>query len=124
MFTDRLHNVGNPPIFQYHQELLNLQILISRMASPLYRIKFDYNDTDPDDLEHLRHLSFKETEGSRIVEEKKQENIGVYYKGVRLWKINIGSEDKPKMASIGYYLDDQTISEVVTPLKEYEDLFP
>nr|KUM49348.1 hypothetical protein ABT39_MTgene3897 [Picea glauca] len=32
--------------------------------------------------------------------------------------------EKPKMASIGDYWDEQTLSEIETLLKEYEDLFP
>lgn len=38
-------------------------------------------------------------------------------------KMNIGIEDRTKLASIGDYWDDQTTQEIFDLLKEYEDLF-
>ena len=61
LFIDKLWNVGNPPICQYNQQLLNLHIPINRMETPLHYGKVDKIDSDPNDLAHLRYLSFKET---------------------------------------------------------------
>ena len=42
-----------------------------------------------------------------------------------LWKkVNIGTEETPKITSIGNYWDDKTIGQVVDLLREYQDLFP
>jgi hypothetical protein len=41
-----------------------------------------------------------------------------------LQKVNIGSIDHPKIASIGDYWDEQTMNGVHSLLQEYEDLFP
>jgi hypothetical protein len=40
-----------------------------------------------------------------------------------LWKVNIGSEENPKIASKGDYWDEKTMNEVHNLLREYEDLF-
>jgi hypothetical protein len=39
-------------------------------------------------------------------------------------KVNIGTNDNPKMASIGYYWDEQIIERIIELLCEYSDLFP
>jgi hypothetical protein len=41
-----------------------------------------------------------------------------------LRKVNIGSEDHPKIAYIGDYWDEQTMNEIQSLLQEYKDLFP
>jgi hypothetical protein len=41
-----------------------------------------------------------------------------------LRKVNIGSVENPKIASIGDYWDKQAIDEVHNLLWEYEDMFP
>ena len=38
--------------------------------------------------------------------------------------MNLETEEKPKIASVGDYWDEKTMSEVAALLKEYEDLFP
>ena len=39
-------------------------------------------------------------------------------------KHNIGMDEKPKMPTIGDYLDEEIVSWAVELLKEYEDIFP
>lgn len=39
-------------------------------------------------------------------------------------KVNIGSEEEPKFATIGYYWDEETISKERDLLHEYKELFP
>ena len=38
--------------------------------------------------------------------------------------VNIGSEEQPKLATIGDYWDDEMVSKVTQLLHEYQDLFP
>ena len=38
--------------------------------------------------------------------------------------VNIGSEDQPKLTTIGDYWDDEMVSKVTQLLHEYQDLFP
>jgi hypothetical protein len=43
---------------------------------------------------------------------------------IKVNKVNIGTTEHPKMASIGYYWDDPTIESIIELLHEYNDLFP
>jgi hypothetical protein len=80
---------------------------------------------DPDDLEELRHLTFQESEGSREVKDTISNDVSSSYtKPLKLWKVNIGTDEHPKLASIGDYWDEQTMTEIQALLWEYEDLFP
>jgi hypothetical protein len=47
----------------------------------------------------------------------------VYAKPLRMHKVNIGTEDKPKFANIGDYWNDETVEKIVDLLHEYQDLF-
>jgi CTP:phosphocholine cytidylyltransferase-like protein len=69
-------------------------------------------------------LSFKESKGSRVVKNTfPAESSSSYTEPLKLHKVNIGSEDHPKIASIGDYWDEQTMTEIQALLHEYEDLF-
>jgi hypothetical protein len=66
---------------------------------------------DPNDLEDLKHLRFKEYEGTRVVKDTNSDDVNSSYsKPQNLRKINIGSEEHPKLASIGDYWDEQTMT--------------
>jgi CTP:phosphocholine cytidylyltransferase-like protein len=43
---------------------------------------------------------------------------------IKVKKVNIGTIEHPKMASIGYYWDEQTVEIITKLLREYNDLFP
>jgi hypothetical protein len=43
---------------------------------------------------------------------------------LKIKKVNIGTEEMLKIASIGNYWDDRTIGQVADLLQEYQDLFP
>jgi hypothetical protein len=43
---------------------------------------------------------------------------------IKVKKVNIGIVENPKMASIGDYLDEQTVESITELLREYNDLFP
>jgi len=47
-----------------------------------------------------------------------------YNKPMKLWKVNIGSEEHPKITSVGDYWDEKTMTKIQARLWEYEDLFP
>jgi len=62
-------------------------------------------DLNEDDLKGLRHLSFKESEGGESIRD------APHLKHMKLCEHNIGTEENPKLASIGDYWDDQTTKE-------------
>ena len=39
-------------------------------------------------------------------------------------KVNIGMDENPKLVNVGYYWDEETISQINDLLREYWDLFP
>jgi hypothetical protein len=54
-------------------------------------------------------------EGSREIEDTiPSHSCSSYNHSLKLWKVNIGSAVNPKIYSIGYYWDEQTINEVQT----------
>ena len=61
-------------------------------------------DGDPEDdgLEDLRHLYFEEKEGERNVN-KEPPTEGVHLRPLKTKKLNIGTEEKPKLATVGDY---------------------
>lgn len=76
-----------------------------------------------DDLEELGNFQFKEFEGERSIKDDPINNSS-HLKPLKLCKHDIGIEDKPKLASISDYWDEQTTKEIFDVLKEYEYLFP
>jgi hypothetical protein len=48
----------------------------------------------------------------------------VFVVPIKMKKVNIGTNDNPKMASIGDYWDEQTVERITKLLHEYNDLFP
>ena len=72
-------------------------------------------DPEDDGLEDLRHLYFEEKEGEWNVNEE------LATEGVHLWplktkKLNIGTEEKPKLATVGDYWDEETTKEIFSLL--------
>ena len=61
-------------------------------------------DGDPEDdsLEDLRHLYFDEKEGEQSISEEPTTE-GVHLQPLRTKKLNIGMEEKPKLATVGDY---------------------
>jgi len=66
---------------------------------------------EEDGLEVLRHLAFEETEGERGICESPSIE-GTHLLLVNLRKQNVGTEDKPKIASVGDYWDEHTTKEI------------
>ena len=47
-----------------------------------------------------------------------------YSEPLKTFKVNIGTAEVPKFASIGDYWDEQTMCRITKLLHEYQDLFP
>jgi hypothetical protein len=43
---------------------------------------------------------------------------------IKVKKVNIGTVEQPKMASIGDYWGEKTVESIIELLREYNDLFP
>jgi len=87
-----------------------------------YNLATDGGD-DESDEEDLRHLDIAETEGEREVQGPDLK-IPDVTKPLKIKKVNIGSEERPKFANVGYYWDDETVSKIKKLLHEYQELFP
>ena len=74
-------------------------------------------DEDP------RNVSIPDSEGERAIAGPPLQTIDVI-KTMKLWEVNIGIEEQPKLAKIGDYWDDDTVGKVAELLTEYQDLFP
>jgi hypothetical protein len=71
----------------------------------------------------LRNIQIKEAEGEREVEGRNLESK-VITALIKVKKVNIGTVENPKMASIGDYWDEQIVESIIELLHEYNDLFP
>ena len=48
----------------------------------------------------------------------------MFYAPIKVNKINIGTTENPKMASIEDYWDEKTVERITELLRKYNDLFP
>jgi hypothetical protein len=88
---------------------------------PLQKLQGCYNinvdeDNDP------RKVNIMEREGQRDVEGLGVE-IPFIGKSIKIKKVNIGTEQKPKLANARDYWDASTIEKITKLLHEYKDLF-
>ena len=75
------------------------------------------------DEEDPCNIQITEIEGEREVKGPYLESE-VFVAPIKVKKVNIGTNDNPKMASIGDYWDEQTIERIIELLSKYIDLFP
>lgn len=80
-------------------------------------------ERDEDDLEGLQHLTFHQTKVERGILEGPVTDAP-HLLPVKLRKHNIGTDEKPKLTSIGDYWDEQTTKQIFDLLRDYKDLFP
>ena len=59
-------------------------------------------DLEDDSLEDLRHLYFDEKEGERRISEELTTE-GVHLQPLNTKKLNIGTDEKPKLTTVGDY---------------------
>ena len=60
------------------------------------------SESEDDSLEDLRHMYFEETEGEWNIKEEPTTE-GVHLLLLKTKKLNIGMEEKPKLATVGDY---------------------
>ena len=75
------------------------------------------------DEDDLCNIHIEEAEGERYVEGPPIESK-VISMPIKVKKVNIGTIEHPKMASIGDYWDEQTVERITELLRVYSDLFP
>jgi hypothetical protein len=75
------------------------------------------------DEDDPRDIQIEEVEGERDVERPPIE-LEVISAPIKVKKVNIGTTEQPKMASIGDHWDEQTVESITKFLHEYNDLFP
>lgn len=80
-------------------------------------------EPEGDDLEGLRHLTFKQFEGEQNIEYGPV-TTGLQLQHMNLWKYNISSKGKQKLTSIRDYQYEQTTKEIFDLLREYEYFLP
>lgn len=76
-----------------------------------------------DEDEEPHNMNIPESKGSRKVQGLKFEIPEVAEK-FKTKKINIGTKEDPKLASIRDYWDDETVGHIIDLLQEYQDFFP
>jgi hypothetical protein len=81
-----------------------------------YNINVDEDD-DP------RNVNIAETKGQRDIEGPRVE-LPFIGQPIKIKKVNIGTEQAPKLANVGDYWGDATIDKITKLLHEYQDLFP
>jgi hypothetical protein len=96
-----------------HEHLPEYNLYPSNIRIPMVCTKIDEDWGDPEELEELRHLTFQESIGTREFKDTILGDISSSYtQPLKLWKVNIGSEDHSKMESIGDCWDEQTMIEI------------
>jgi hypothetical protein len=75
------------------------------------------NEDDP------HNIQITEIEGEVEVEGPSLE-LELFVAPIKVKKTNIGTDENPKMASIGDYWDEKTIERITKLLREYNYLFP
>lgn len=82
-----------------------------------------HNITIEYQYEYPRNISILESKGEHAIVRPPLQTVDVT-KPLKLREVNIGTVEQPKLAKIGDYWDDDTVSKVAELLTEYQDLFP
>ena len=77
----------------------------------------------PEDDDELHNISIPEKEGSRDVAAPDIPTDPMN-RPLKIRKVNIGTEENPKFASVGDYWDEETMENITDLLHEFQDLFP
>jgi hypothetical protein len=76
-----------------------------------------------DEYDDPRNVNIEETKGQRDIE-----GLGVELpfigQPIKIKKVNIETEQTPKLENVGDYWDEATIDKITELLHEYQDLFP
>eukprot|EP00253_Pinus_taeda_P026519 PITA_26519 len=95
----------------------------SHYTEPLIFALECYNVNTEEDDEDLQKVNITETEGYHEVQGPLIEYLNITPL-VKTKQVNIGTEAKPKYATLDDFWDDATVDKVVEILHEYQDLFP
>jgi hypothetical protein len=101
------------PLLEQEEDKWNVPL---QWLQGCYNINVDEDD-DP------RNVNISKTRGKRDIE-----GLGIELpfvgQPIKINKVNIGTEQEPKLENVGYYWDDATIGKITKLLHEYHDLFP
>ena len=75
------------------------------------------------DDDELWNINIPETEGSRDVAAPDVPTDPMS-QPLKIQKVNIGTEENPKFASVGDYWDEKTMARITNLLHEFQYLFP
>ena len=78
---------------------------------------------EPEDDDELQNINILETEGSRDVAAPDVPTDPMS-QSLNIRKVNIGTKENPKFASVGEYWDEETMAKITNLLHEFQDLFP
>jgi hypothetical protein len=91
-------------------------------TAPFQKLQGCYNINSNED-DDPRKVNIAEKEGHMNVEGPGVE-LPFIGKPIKINKVNIGTEETPKLANVGDYWDVSTIDKITELLHEYQDLFP
>jgi hypothetical protein len=112
-FIDEVNPIHPPIVCPKHEYLIHHSLYPYLARLPAVGLTVERDPEDLDDVEELRNLTFQESEGSRGVEDTIPNDVlSSYTKPLKLWKVIIGTDEHPKLASIGDYWDEQTMTEI------------
>jgi hypothetical protein len=125
IFIDNSNKRSNSVVCPKHNQELQTKLHFPLTEKPIECYHISRDSEILDDLEELRNLAIKETEGSREIQNTiPNQTNSSYNHPLKLRKINIGTIEQPKIAMVGDYWDEKTGQEIHILLREYEDLFP
>jgi hypothetical protein len=93
LFTEEFNLTYLPTFYLEYEYMLHASLHPSPAQISMTCGKVDKYPEDPEDLEELRNLTFKESKGARPVKNTLSDYLSSSYtKPLKLWKVNIGSE--------------------------------
>jgi hypothetical protein len=104
IFIENSNQKSNLVVCAKHSQEIQTNIHLTLDKKPIEFYNIDRDSESPDDLEELRNLAIKETEGKREIQ-----NIipiqtdSSYNHPSKLCKFNIGTSEQPKIAMVGDY---------------------
>jgi hypothetical protein len=125
LFTTNSNKRSNFVVCPKHTQELQTKLHLPLTEKPIECYQISKDSESLDELEELRNLAIKETEGNREIQNTiPSQTDSSYNHPLKLCKLNIGTEEQPKIAMVGDYWDEKTSQEIQSLLREYEDLFP
>ena len=86
-------------------------------------MEFDNVSSEPKDDDEFKNINILETKGSRDFATPDIPTDTMSHP-LKIRKVNIGTEENPKFASVGDYWGKETMEKNTDLLHEFQDLFP